>query len=123
MSCETYKFNFLNLLFPSFIVFNKLCTANDKTNLFITTSISLIIYIILFIIFINYTILAIIFIVMILVNITALVFIYIQKPEISISTNNLSNNSLNNLSNNKNIIFQVYDEPVNPNYQVNMPTL
>jgi len=88
--CNPYKFNALDLVFPSSNIFNTLCKSYDRTNMFIVAIIRIIILYIMYQLMIkhidNNSIAHYIFIILFIIDLMNIVVILSKKPEINDET-------------------------------------
>ncbi len=91
INCESYINKSYELLFPSPIILQKLCTNYDKTELFIQSLIRLLIYVLLLECTKNYDVITYILYVILIVNLVYLIIIVFKK---SVYINNTDKNML-----------------------------
>ena len=93
-NCEKYSINLLDYFIPPIIIFddtNKLCISNDKTLLFISSSIRLFFYISIFSVYKNFIgksdiftfLLYYVLVLLIIINIVFLFLVYNKIPKYS----------------------------------------
>lgn len=83
--CISYRNELYEFIFPSKLILKKLCMSYDKTELFITSLIRLIIYVILLKITEKYDNIQIILYLIILINVVYLIIIIYKTPVLSVN--------------------------------------